>query len=552
MSRFTGISDKSGSTLEAAKDSLSKQQSPSQGRWALFVVFALVAALALCLLPRQSLWIDEIFSLALATGHSLEHPAAAADKTKGDFIEPASPMPAAEWQQYLKHEAPPASPGRAVRAVLLSDTSPPLYYLLLYLWTLIWGTSDFALRSLSVLCSLACFPFVVSVARRTGGPKSVAPACILFPLAPLLFYYSTEGRMYSLLLLTLLATASAALRLQEEGGSLSRSIMWIGSSAAGLLTHYFFFFPWAGIVIFLLLLPGKLSRREILLFLLPIGLIILPWYVAAFECQAHLRSSGAWFNMHRSPEYDLVGAARDQVLQSFSGDGYGLWKSETNWSRVSLLLFGCVFLVAFVRRHRQLFEGPRLLLWLWFIGAALAPTALDFVDGTYLSHHPRYAVGAAPPAYFLASFCLTSVGKVRSALMALIVCSWIPSILNIWRQDARIGEPYPKLIRAMALTGAKNEAVIVDSIPSGVLGFARYANSATEITSWIEPLGTRKIPDSLITFSHGYRRVLLVNIHGFHPSMPEETWLRKHFETANKRGIAGFEIVDFRSKAETF
>jgi 4-amino-4-deoxy-L-arabinose transferase-like glycosyltransferase len=413
------------------------------------------------------------------------------------------------------------------------------------------GTSDFALRSLSVFCSLACFPFIVSLARRTGGAKSVGPVCVLFPLAPLLFYYSTEARMYPLLLLTLLATALATLRLQEKGGSLSGNLVWIGSSAAGLLTHYFFFFPWAGMVIFLLLRPGKLSRRDILLFPLAVSLIILPWYAAAFLYQHHLPSSGKWFK-YRLPDYDLTGAARDQVLQSFSASGYGIWGSEAEWSYASLSLFACVFLVALFHRGLRLFQGPRLLLWLWFVGAALAPTALDFVNGTYLSHHPRYALGAAPAAYLLAGFCLTSLAKARVALLLLIVCSWSGSIRSIWRQDARIGEPYRRLTKAMALTGAKDEAVIVDSIPSGVLGFARYANRATKVTSWVEPLGTRKIPDSLIAFSRGYRRILLVNTHGFHSSEPVETWLREHFDAVSKRSMDGLQVVDFQFKAETF
>ena len=38
-------------------------------------VFILCAVLRLAILDRQSLWTDEFFSLAMATGHSLEHPA---------------------------------------------------------------------------------------------------------------------------------------------------------------------------------------------------------------------------------------------------------------------------------------------------------------------------------------------------------------------------------------------------------------------------------------------------------------------------------------------
>ena len=37
------------------------------------------------LAERQGLWADEIFSLALATGHSVEHPATAANAALGDL-----------------------------------------------------------------------------------------------------------------------------------------------------------------------------------------------------------------------------------------------------------------------------------------------------------------------------------------------------------------------------------------------------------------------------------------------------------------------------------
>ena len=107
---------------------------------------------------------------------------------------------------------------RVIRAVLLSDTSPPLYYLLLYGWTLVLGTSDFAIRSLSILCSLACFPFMAGIARRTGGDKAVVPACALLALSPLGLYFFIEARMYPLLLLCLLVTAWTSFVLREEGG----------------------------------------------------------------------------------------------------------------------------------------------------------------------------------------------------------------------------------------------------------------------------------------------------------------------------------------------
>ena len=42
---------------------------------------------------RQGLWIDEYFSLAMATGHGLEHPAGEADPARGDFVEQRAAVP---------------------------------------------------------------------------------------------------------------------------------------------------------------------------------------------------------------------------------------------------------------------------------------------------------------------------------------------------------------------------------------------------------------------------------------------------------------------------
>src|SRR5687768_11783844 len=101
----------------------------------LLTLFVICALLRVGLIKRQGLWVDEIFSLAMATGHSLEHPANQADSKRGDYVEHFDPVPADEYRKYMRHDSPPASPARVLRAVFKSDTSPPGYYLLLYAWT---------------------------------------------------------------------------------------------------------------------------------------------------------------------------------------------------------------------------------------------------------------------------------------------------------------------------------------------------------------------------------------------------------------------------------
>jgi len=76
-------------------------------RWAVVLVAALVVAgmgLRIAAALRPGLWADEIFSLAMATGHSLEHPAAVADPARGDFVEGATPRTPDEWLRYVEHD----------------------------------------------------------------------------------------------------------------------------------------------------------------------------------------------------------------------------------------------------------------------------------------------------------------------------------------------------------------------------------------------------------------------------------------------------------------
>src|SRR6266480_2837309 len=94
-----------------------------QQLWILVGIVVLAAVLRLVVAGHSSLWGDEVFSLAIATGHSLEHPAAAARPELGDFVEPNHPVPPEEFRRYLKHDRPAETPDRVLRAVLISDTS---------------------------------------------------------------------------------------------------------------------------------------------------------------------------------------------------------------------------------------------------------------------------------------------------------------------------------------------------------------------------------------------------------------------------------------------
>jgi hypothetical protein len=197
------------------------------------LLFGLAILLRVALVERHVLWADEFFSLAMATGHSLEHPAAAAVPALGDFVEERDAVPAASYSRYLEHEDPPASLTRVGRAVLLSDTNPPLYYLLLHGWTRALGATDRALGLFSVLWALAAFPLIYSLGWRLGGRRAALSAGLLYSVAPVSLFYSVEGRMYSMVWFLAAATAGSACDFTIGASGRSPSLSWCSSARQG-------------------------------------------------------------------------------------------------------------------------------------------------------------------------------------------------------------------------------------------------------------------------------------------------------------------------------
>jgi hypothetical protein len=516
--------------------------------WILFAIFAIMATLQIGLAARQCLWVDELFSLAIATGHSLEHPAAAADPKLGDFVEPKQPVPAEEFRRYLRHDSPPAGPDRVVRAVLLSDTSPPLYYILLYIWTLTFGTSDIVLRLFSIAWSLACFPLIASIARRTGGKRAIIPACAFFALSPLALYFSGEGRMYSLFLFCVVAAAWASLVLHQDGGSVIRLGLWVLASLAGFLTHYFFIFPWMGIVMFLLLQSGKFGRWRLLGCVVLLGLAMLPWYALVAGSLSNWRITQGW--LHLVPtEFNRSRAIRNHFLQFFTSGGAGLWDSRRWSSLLSLALFALIAAAMAWRLRLRIFTGPHLLVVLWFLFVCAAPTLLDLIQHTYITNNPRYTFVALPAAYLLAAIGLCTLNQ-RTALVVLllILLSWIAPIVKVYQQRSRGGESFLDVGRVASSINGSSDLVLIHSIPSGVLGVARYADGASKLASWIEQLGNRRVPESIQLLAAGHHRILFILAHPLAERAPEETWLRANGIVVREKWMQRIKVVELQPR----
>jgi hypothetical protein len=491
------------------------------------LLFTVAAFLRLAAAVRPGLWSDEVFSLAIATGHSIEHAAADANPVLGDFIESPQPESPTEFHRYLRHDQPPSGLTRVIRAVLLSDTNPPLYYLLLNGWTRALGTSDAALRLFSVLLALASFPLLWVLGREMGGRRTAWSAAALFTLAPVSIDYSIEGRMYSLIWFFGLALALLTYKLARAGSRPNLLVLWTISGAAGLLIHYFFAFVWLACFISVWLQPGKVKRAHLTLATALTGLIILPWYVHVPESLGRWRVTGDWLS--GSPPWFMALAAPFALPWRLLFSP-GLWSSLRWVDGIALGL--CLLLIFALWRNglwRCLFRRRSILLWLWLLASCLGPSVFDLLRNTSAALVPRYAIPGMPAAMLLAGLAMSRLHlRANLAFLALFLLAYVPGIWDLFSHSPRLWEPYAAVGATLAAATGPSDLILVHSVPAGVLATSRYLDTSADMASWVVQLGTRQVPGSLKVLLDSRRKVALVKIDDIDKPSPAEAWLREH------------------------
>lgn len=160
------------------------------------VVGIALAGLALRVVQRSPLWLDEALSANIAS------------------------LPLGE-----------------IPGALERDGHPPLYYVLLRGWQEVVGETATASRLLSAAIGLALVPLAWVAAGRIGGRRAAWAAALLVALNPFVIRYATEARMYEMVMVLVLAgwlVADRALRAPTAGRLLGLAAL----TSALLWTHY--------------------------------------------------------------------------------------------------------------------------------------------------------------------------------------------------------------------------------------------------------------------------------------------------------------------------
>jgi mannosyltransferase len=218
------------------------RRSPAVPPWLVSVCIAGIVAVGVVLrfVQRSPLWLDEALSVNIAH------------------------LPLGDMFEALRH-----------------DGHPPFYYVLLHGWMEVFGEGDFAVRTLSGIFALAALPLAWVAGRRLAGQAGARWALVVVALSPYSVRYATETRMYSLVMLLVLAGYLLLSDALIDPRPLRLGALTLISGLL-LLSHYWSFYLLAATGLVLLARwwwrpQQRATTGRVILALAAGGLLFLPW-----------------------------------------------------------------------------------------------------------------------------------------------------------------------------------------------------------------------------------------------------------------------------------
>jgi mannosyltransferase len=311
---------------------------------------------------------------------------------------------------------------------LRHDGHPPLYYLLLHGWMQVFGEGDVAVRALSGVIGVASLPLVWVAGRRLGGLSGARWALVVAALSPYAIRYSTETRMYSLVMLLVLAGYLLLTDALREPTAL-RLVAIALISGLLLLTHYWSFYLLGAVGLLLVVhwwrAPAdRAVVGRIVVAMAAGGLLFLPW-LGGFLYQAG-HTGTPWGAPFRPTE----------VIQSTLSDLGGGLVSEALLGGSALLLLALLALFAVrsgsdeITLDVRTAPTVRIELAVVALTAALGCLAGYATNATYQS---RYAAVFVPLFLLAVAIGITRVpGAARVVVGGLFVGLSLAGI--VWLQ----------------------------------------------------------------------------------------------------------------------
>jgi len=298
---------------------------------------------------------------------------------------------------------------QSIDIILLTakDFNPPLYYLLLHYWMRLFGNSEIAIRSLSMVFYWAtaymAFLFLMHVFKLSLGKSLVY--LTVFLLNPLMTYYAFEARMYTLFTFLAVLSFYAYERNHKK--------LFLFSTILGLYTHYFMIF-----IVFSQLIHTILVNRtrqfhvRVYQKFFIVFVAFAPWIFFLFQ-QKNIFVESFWIEKSEFRNWFFI----------FGTLYTGFEKNEAptfaylNYLSIFMLL---LVLLAFVGIRSQKRKGALFsLLFLWGVAVPIFIYGVSFLKPVFI---PKYLIAFSVGFFLFVIYGLEQLEKrVRIIFVVLLI-----------------------------------------------------------------------------------------------------------------------------------
>ncbi len=304
------------------------------------------------------------------------------------------------------------------------DVHPPLYQIVLWLTTGLFGDSPLVLRLPSACFSIIAVGLTFRLTQRIAGNKVALLATAFAAVSTFQIWYGQEARMYSLLAMLALGSMLAFVQVLERDDKKS-AILYAVASVLLLYTHvYGAFIVIAQHTIYgsLLLRGYKLATSPLrwVLIHLCIGVAFLPWLWILLQ-QITAVQENFWI---AAPGLGLLPRTL-LTYQALPPAGFV----------ISVILAGTA-IYRVLREPTKTRRGGLILLLLWITVPIVVPFVLSHLLQPIFV--PRYTIAAAFPWYILVALGIAKLpryaGAAAAGILLLLAIGTLPAYYSERRE----------------------------------------------------------------------------------------------------------------------
>jgi uncharacterized membrane protein len=342
-------------------------------------------------LDRKVFWDDEAFTALRVSGYT--------GAQAHQALYTGQDLSFAEVEKYLSPNADNGIPA-IVSGIAIEDPHlPPLYFVILKLWTTVFGGSLGVLRSFSAVVGILSIPAMYWLCMELFQSHFTAKiGTSLLAISPFFVVYSQEARNYSFWGLLVLVSSALLLR------NLRRLTFWgwllySATVALGLYTHLFFTLVMAGQGFYVLVTERFKLTQRVVAYLVAAGVstaAFIPWLLLllsnAGRTEEMVYNSNIW--RLRFSLTSMLSMWVGNVSRLFFDVGVGSGTSMKEILPLIPIIFACVALTLYALYFLSKSTDRSVWLFPWVLIAVPAVTYLasDVINGGRVSGVPRYYV----------------------------------------------------------------------------------------------------------------------------------------------------------------